>query len=304
MEKKKNSIIELLRFIFAMNVVKNHGYFPYQGSLFSPEGISVEFFFVLSGFLFAMSLKKYEDRFIVKDALIMYKDKLLRLGIPFFVGIGFNVLYAVTFKTSDFNVWVYLWYVEDMLIVFGIFFLLRRIFKNDIVFFSIIFAIAVGSSVVHAMPSFRSLGFFRARPAISIGMLTSKLPKLDPKYKPMVLVGFSVACLAVLRILLFEFSFAEEEVLDVVIYPALIYFAFQIDCSNRVLDYLGAISFGLYAFQSVARYMRDVGYQNRWLQFAVILACAVAADLIKRLIVYLKTRRKAQELLPQNNPSE
>ena len=49
--KKRNSLIEFFRFFFALNVVKNHGYFPYRTRLFSPGRISVEFFFVLSGIL-------------------------------------------------------------------------------------------------------------------------------------------------------------------------------------------------------------------------------------------------------------
>ena len=59
--KKRNSLIELYRFLFALNVLKGHGMFPYQGPYFGPASISVEFFFVLSGFLLLGSIKKYLD---------------------------------------------------------------------------------------------------------------------------------------------------------------------------------------------------------------------------------------------------
>ena len=72
--KKRNSLIELYRFFFAMNVVKYHGYFPYQGRYISPGHVSVEFFFVLSGFLLRRSIDKYLNLPYWKGLLIMLKN--------------------------------------------------------------------------------------------------------------------------------------------------------------------------------------------------------------------------------------
>lgn len=55
--KKRNSLIEFYRFIFAINVVKSHGMFPYNGPYIGPGRISVEFFFILTGFLLMPSIK-------------------------------------------------------------------------------------------------------------------------------------------------------------------------------------------------------------------------------------------------------
>ena len=59
--KKRNSLIEFYRFFFALNVVKNHGFFPEGFHYFSPGRVSVEFFFVLSGYLFVRTLDKLKD---------------------------------------------------------------------------------------------------------------------------------------------------------------------------------------------------------------------------------------------------
>ena len=59
--KKRNALIEFYRFFFALNVVKNHGFFPEGLDYFSPGRVSVEFFFVLSGFLFVKTLDKLRD---------------------------------------------------------------------------------------------------------------------------------------------------------------------------------------------------------------------------------------------------
>ena len=90
--KKRNSLIEFYRFIFAMNVVKNHGYFPYQGSYFSPGSISVEFFFVLSGWFLRKSIDKYTNISFWKGLGTMLKDTILSLGIPFAIGITCGVV--------------------------------------------------------------------------------------------------------------------------------------------------------------------------------------------------------------------
>ena len=106
--KKKNSLIELLRFVFAVNVVKNHGFFHYQGELFGPATISVEFFFVLSGYLFVSTLDKVKDKPLLKGVCSLYKNKILGLGIPLFVGLLFNVFYkVVAYQNDRFGFWGY-----------------------------------------------------------------------------------------------------------------------------------------------------------------------------------------------------
>lgn len=283
-KKSKNSIIELLRFIFALNVVKNHGYFPYQGSFFTPGRISVEFFFVLSGYLFSFSIDKYVNERLDKNILKLYKDKLLRLGIPLLFGLFFNVAYKfIDYADSGFGIWGYLWYIHDMLIVFAVFITIKYIVKDEKLFFGIVALIVIFTSVLHANPFFYSWGYFRAFPAIGLGVLISKIPKFTEK-KLVVYVGFGLSLVAVLRMYLFEFSFYEDELLNLLLYPALIYFAFQINYSNTVFNYLGSLSFGLYAYQSIPRCCERFWNGNIWISFIIIVFCTVITDLVLRFI--------------------
>ena len=80
------------------------------------------------------------------------------------------------------------------------------------------------------------------------------------------------------------------EILDLVLYPALIYLSFQFPVQNKVFNYLGAISFGLYAFQAVTRMLRELGVTNLWTLFIIIVVLSIVEDLFKRL--YRKQKLK------------
>ena len=284
--KKKNSLIELYRFIFAMNVVKNHGYFPYRGSYFSPGRISVEFFFVLSGLFLIRTIDKYRDYPFFKGLFVLIKDKLLSLGIPLVVGLIFNIAYKFVVGVdsfADIGIWGYLWYVHDMLMAFTFYYALRRLVKSEKAFLIVTAAVFVVATVLHIMPTFWSWGYFRSFSSMSAGVLVSYLPKYKPKRRFLALIPLFVAQAWALRMLLFGFVRVEEVLLDIVVYPALIYFSFNVEVHSSVLNYLGSLSFGLYAYQCVTRFLESVGFGNEWLYFIIILTLTVVTDLIKRL---------------------
>ena len=285
--RKKNSLIELYRFIFALNVVKNHGYFPYQGQYFSTGRISVEFFFVLSGWFLVRTIDKYVVMPYWKGLFKLLKDKIFGLGIPFLVAILVNIPYQIIRGVDpwwNFNVWGYLWYIESMLLVFIFYYTLKRFVKSKKWFIIITAIVFVSTSIIHAMPDFFAWGHFRAFAAMSLGILISFLPAIKIKKQWLLWIPLACVWILVLRMLLFNFTFVEEEILDLVLFPALIYLTFQLSISNRVFNYLGALSFGLYAYQSIPRLIEICGYCNIWLEFLIIVVATIATDLIKRII--------------------
>ena len=286
-EKRKNSLIELYRFIFAMNVVKNHGYFPYQGSYFSPGRISVEFFFVLSGWFLFKSINKYVGLSYFKGLFKLLKDKIFVLGIPLVVGLLFNILHECALGPSsfwDFNIWGYLWYVCDMLVVLVFYYTILKLVKSKKWFAIIAGVVFVATAVLHAFPDFYSWGYFRAFSAMSLGILVSFLPSIKMRKQWLLWVMLVCVWIAILRMLLFDFTFVEEELLNLILYPALVYLTFQLPVYNKVFNYLGALSFGLYAYQSVPRFIWVLGYENTWVFFAIIVALTVLTDIVKRAI--------------------
>ena len=284
--QKKNDLIEFYRFLFAMNVVKNHGYFPYQGNYFGPGRISVEFFFVLSGWFLVKSVDKYMHLPYWKGLFLFIKNKLWMLGIPLVIGLIFNIFYECAYGVAfwDMNIWGYLWYVYDMFIVFIFYYTIRKFIKSQKWFLVITAIVFVAASIIHAFPQFYSWGYFRAFSAMSLGVLVSFLPSIKLKKQWLLWIPLACVQLLILRMLLFDFSFIEEELLNLVLYPALIYLTFQLPIQNKVFGYLGALSFGLYAYQSVPRFIWALDYYNPWIFFAIIVVLAVLTDLIKRII--------------------
>lgn len=285
--KKRNSLIEFYRFFFAMNVVKNHGYFPYQGSYFTPGRISVEFFFVLSGWFLFKGIEKYMNLPFWKGLFSLIKNKLFVLGIPLVVGLIFNIPYKIIVGAEnwwDISIWGYLWYVHDMFMVFIFYYTIRRFVKNNNWFIIITASVFVLSVILHSIPFFFSWGYFRAFSAMSCGILISFIPQIKMRRKWILWIPLSCVMLYILKIFLFNFTFVEEEILDYLLYPALIYLTFQFDISNAVLNYLGALSFGLYAYQSIPRLINILGYDNTWVSFAIILSLTIITDLVKRLL--------------------
>ena len=296
--RKKNSLIEFYRFLFAMNIVKNHGYFPYQGKYFSPEHISVEFFFTLSGFLLRRSIDKYLSLPYWKGLFLMLKNKLFALGIPLVVALLVNIPYQFIRGVEtfwDFNFWGYLWYVYEMFVVYIFYYTLKRIVRKEKWFFIIAAVICVTFSVLHMLPRFHSWGSFRAYASMSLGVLVSYIPSIRLKKQWLLYIPLTFLWAYVLRILLFDYSLVEEEILNLLVFPGMIYLTFQLAVHNRIFNYLGALSFGLYAYQSVPRLLWILGIGNEWIYFAIILSLAVLTDGIMRIIRYQKIKRQEQQ---------
>ncbi len=292
--KQKNSLIELYRFIFALNVVKNHGYFPYQGSYFSPGAYSVEFFFVLTGYLLLKSIDKFIDLPIKSGLPKLIWKKLYSLGIPLAIGLIFNVIYKVCTNTLSFDLWMYLWYVQDMLMVIVFYYFIRKFIKKQKNFIIITASVCLISNALHFTDFFYSWGYFRAFGSISAGILLSYLPEFNKKYKKLTLPLLLITAIAVLGALLFNIPKECEIILNNLLYPALIYLTFQLNANCKFLNYLGSLSFGLYAFQSIARCFEFWGVTNLWILFITILIPTLLENTIKRIINAVKQKKQHQ----------
>ena len=124
---QKNSLIELMRFFFALWVLYYHGYVPYRVNGFDEGSLAVEFFFVLSGFYLVRSLDKYIDLPLKQGLLTFLKHRFLPIAIPFIINFAFSVWYY--FKYGSFfthDLFGYLWYVRDLFLMMAIIFISRK----------------------------------------------------------------------------------------------------------------------------------------------------------------------------------
>ena len=290
--KKRNSLIELYRFFFALNVVKNHGFFPEGFNYFSPGRVSVEFFFVLSGFLFVGTLEKLSDLPLNKSLPKMIVGKLKPLFFPLIIGVLSNIIYNIVAKEYFDGIWGYLWYIEAMMLVFIAYLVLRRVIKSEKVFTYVTLGIFTLATLMRFSGVFYEWGYVRAAATISLGMLLSKLPKIEIERKwiawviliPVQAMCFVIVCFHLGNVDWFGGFRGVEFILDNLLYPALIYLTFNVSISSKVLDYLGALSFGLYAFQCPADLFRLLGISNVYILLLIIVTLAVTEDVVKRIV--------------------
>ena len=299
--KKRNGLIELYRFFFALNVVKSHGFFPEGLSYFSPGRVSVEFFFVLSGYLFVRTLDRLRSEPLGRGILKVISSRLRPLLVPLVIGLISNLAYNIVTKEYFDGLWGYLWYVHAMLLASIGYFILRKLIKSDRAFFYTVLGICIAATLMRFSGVFYSWGYVRAASTMSLGMLISRIPKIKLKHQnllwlivaPLQLAALTVVCFHLGNIEWFGGFMGVEAILDLIIYPALIYFTFCLEVNSRIMCYLGALSFGLYAYQCPADLLRALGVSSRYLLLGFIVLCTLVDDGVKRI---LKKRAEKQHI--------
>lgn len=293
--KKKNSLIELYRFIFAMAVVNYHGYFPFNTPYLSAGRLSVEFFFILSGYLLVRSVDKFMDMKLYKGAIKFIWSKIYPIIIPLSIGILCNIIGM--FKDNEFsvNIFGFLWYVKQMLSMSLYYFILRYFIKNKNINLAIIVSIFVIYAVLNCYEDYYQRGDVRAIAAMSLGVIIAYIPSINEKFSKKVWYALVPIQLATLCLMLFSNNLWADNylVLERIahwgLYPLMIYLTFQVKCHNKVFDYLGSISFGLYAFQCVASCMSKYGVTNVYVLFLVIVVLSIIERFVK---VILKNKKR------------
>ena len=291
---KRNSLIELYRFFFAMNVLICHGYFPVELSHFGPDRISVEFFFILSGFLFYHSLERLREKRTLEAVSLSLKTKLAPLLVPTVIGMISNLILNIL---SDYRpkleVFRYLWYIPAMLAVLVVYAILRTLLKSDKLFFGVIACLFVIATALRFSGNDKLFFFdyIRSTSAISLGILVALVPRLKLRqvwlWTLVVPLGALIFYIIYARLAVTVRAY--EALLDLILYPLLVYLTFQIDFHFAPFNLLGALSFGIYAFQCPARLVQYLGVPSPWIPFGIIFALSILDCLARALIA----RRRA-----------
>lgn len=297
-QKERNGLIDLYRFLLALVVVKSHSLFAVGGEYFGPGRVCVEFFFVLSGFLFFSFLEKSKDQPIKESLLKLFKSRVVPLAIPLVIGVASNIVSAF-FDGEALSVWGYLWYVHVMIGEMAILVILRRVIKSGKKFTLALVCILLVALVLKFSGLCYSWGHIRGASSIPMGILVAMLPKWSPKHRWVIwipLIPIFACCFA---IVCFNLGNTEwfglripELILDNVLYPALIYLSFCLEFKCGFFTYLGALSFGLYAFQCPADLTRTLGVSSQPILFGIILAATIIEDGGKRICKYIRIRSK------------
>ena len=289
---QRNSLIELYRFLFAMWVVWYHGFFVFKNQFFSHGYIAVEFFFILSGFYILKTIDKYKDKSFFTGLWQMLWIRIKSLSLPFIVGLIFVVWFM--FLEGQISLLGYLWYIPFMLLSFAIIYFLRRITKSKLAFVITLLGIVIVSYLLLYIPVLEGWGFFRGLGGVSLGVLLSLIPQKDFKIKK---TNFNWIIIATLLALIIYLAYLPKEnliseyFLVLLLIPMLIYFTNTLNINCWFLNFLGSLSFGLYAYQCVLRVLEFyVPLAQYWL-FLILIVLV----LLDKIIIHLfkHSRKKA-----------
>lgn len=289
---KRNSYFELYRFLFALWVVWYHGYFIVKNQYFDDGYLAVEFFFLLSGFYFTKTLDKFTEATFMRGLVMMIKSKLKPLGITFLIGVIFVIWQAVL--EGGPVLFGYLWYIPIMLLSFILIYVLRRLIKRNSLFISILIGMALCCYLILYIPISEKLGVARGIGVVSLGVLLSFIPKIELRVGK---INFNLILTALIfgEVLYLAFLPKEglmcEHLLIFLLMPMLIYFTSTLQLNNKVLNFLGSMSFPIYAYQCVLRVIRMIVSTPQYILF-IILMCLVTADLLIKLAIRLSIKNR------------
>ncbi|MFA7067496.1 MAG: acyltransferase family protein [Acidaminococcaceae bacterium] len=269
----KNSLIEFLRFIMAWSVLIFHGFMPFTAK-FLDMGIScvsVDFFLLLGGFLFASTYQKIESFGFKKGFLTLLGRRIKRLGLPFLIALIFALYNTISMNHIG---WLfgYLWFIPVEIIGQLIIYSLIKLLKSKKVLISVLFCFAIlGYVYFYLMPPeydfypqggyaiyfdnlWPILGYpLRGLGGVFIGYLLTFIPKIE---NPKLTTTLAIISFALVLGVSFMTFFPYKEPILLVLFALSIYFLFQINFSFPLFNFLGAISFGLYIFQTIGSTLR------------------------------------------------
>lgn len=311
-KSQRNSLVELMRFFFAMCVLIGHGFFPWTETAWHPIcHTPVECFFIISGWFFMSSFARGTNNYgqygPFRSFWRLFKDKFAGLFfpviIPCFVALQIGSWYGVCNGGMSM-----LWFMHDLAIVFMILYLIyyRHVYRRkSLKEFNIALAIICGVtttlrfatvpiSTEFAIPCVRALS------SITFAMLFCQIPKLKDK-KPLLIflttlfliinVFAQIAPLGGVYIWTLEIRYAFAYLL----FTPFLYFACQVPFKFKLFDYLGKISGPIYYYQSINYLFMSIAImtgnhffdQNMWFLFFMPIVFAVIDDGIRRLKNYI-----------------
>lgn len=317
---KRNSLIEIFRFVFAFFIIFYHELFIVEIPLFSRANYVVDFFFIITGMYMTKILAKYDDLPTLKGCYRLLIDRFIKIGIPLLICYAASIACNAVSKDNNMKVH-FLWFIHIMFIAYLVFFILWRIFKKKKEnFYFTVFVIALfcfilryGSMVKTSIPFLdnfleESYGYDEVRGmlCIPLGMLIAIIPEIrfknDTQKRLISWSIFAVATALIIKGLYYSsLSLTNKKIVeiisDLILFPTIVYFAQFISFSNKVLNVLGESSLYLYIYQSLGALQRSFGIKSGAVFFSTIVIATVVT------MIWKYERRKRRKSLDENLPN-
>ena len=294
----KNGLIELFRFLCSLWVAYFHGFSPILSDKFSGGNISVDFFFMVSGFFFLKSIEKYREKPFWEGVHFIFWGRTKKFIIPLVIA-ALSILYCNIMFELEFNGFnwplSFLWFFAAQFVFLSLFFLILKHIKSVASFNAwcvVIICVSIFISEFFPNPIKAP---FRSPAMLAIGMLLSQVPKLNISMKDesraqnlnLILnaVGFSLAALASLYIAYLPgFEIEKIYVFGCVICPMLLYFASALPVRSKFLNLLGELSVFIYLGQCPILLHHYYVSRDTREQFIPLCVCALAMFVLNRVV--------------------
>lgn len=304
--KQRYGLLDIYRFLLGFWVMFHHNFFflEVRHDIFSKAQLSVDFFFVISGYFLLRSIQKNADvkLHIGLGNLLWTRLKPLFFSMCFIS--AFNLICVGLFVRESifdklFQMFRYWWYVLYLMVAVALFYLLFRLIKNRWAYLIALFVIVAGMTILDYLIETRGILIYeltfltRTFGCISAGMLISYIPKWESKK-----FNFSIPIVITLIVALSYLAYGEKSFLTcllmIAMFAGLVYFSTNISFGCRFTDLLGQLSTRMYLYMSFITMLYLLGLTHYRVLFVIDVSLATM-DLILHLY------KQKYEKLKQNN---
>lgn len=292
-KSNRNSLIELMRFLASLWVLFFHDMLfiaKHDVNGFGGGKLSVDFFFILSGLFFVKSFNKYKDGKIIESFISFSAKRIKSMGSALIIGLLFSTLYFIVFP--DFSAgstycFGFLWYIPMLFLGFFFYFVILKKVKDVRMQNIIVFMTTVVAFFLYFV--FDELRFFSPFGGIGFGIIVSRLPLLSFMKKHSI-IPISLTCLIMLVSIYCAYLPKNGLLIDYlmifVLFSTFLYLCLHFNMNIKLFDFLGKISFGLYAMQTIPRVLRDCNIiTNNITIFFIIVALSLVCLFLDKKVV-------------------
>ena len=289
MEKKRNGLIEIYRFILCFWPLYYHNFFfTSKGESFSVAELAVDFFFVLSGFFLLRAFEKKKGSVIKSTLSLMYERvKPFMFSLCFIA--AFNAVCVSLFIRENhlnvlFELFKYWWYVLYLTVAIGVFYLFFRLLRNRKVFFVFLLLVSAAMGLFHYYIEVQGLFLYeltfvaRTFGCMAFGMLVSYIPTIKKRKHNLSILGVIALVPAI-----FHLAYSEKNYVTCLImiglFAVLVYFTYNVSIGGKFFDVLGRLSTRIYLYMAFITMLYILGLTDHRILFIVDVSLATM-DLI------------------------
>ncbi|HEY8365251.1 MAG TPA: acyltransferase family protein [Haloplasmataceae bacterium] len=296
---KRNSLLELFRFLFALVILYYHNCFiiqSYDG--FYSGRFVVIFFFLVSGFFISDKLKKCNNAYLTnKTEWLHYLTyRLKRLGIPLLIAYSFSVADTIVSNSYSSGFLHYLWFIHVMLIAELLSYILYKYIKRKYIIDIIYGLLMILGISLRLVPSIIEVTEPLCLIYFPFGYFMSKV-RFNYKNNLLwlTLIVFSVIGLS--YCLFSPYKMYKEFIMGFILFPILLYSILQVELNEvKLFNYIGSLSFEIYVYQSIARFFGAFGINNNIYNFLIVASSVLLTEICK-FIFDISARKKKKELI-------